>query len=426
MAGRGIGLLPATWRTMRKPGLHADGNCLYLQITTDGTGTVRGRSWIFRYQRGARVRDMGVGSANILSLSEARELARQYRKLLLQGLDPIAERDAQVARNLAASTATMTFDQAAEIYIRQHRAGWKSPSHAAQWVSTLKAYASPVIGRMPVAAITTPDVLKVIEPVWTEKTETAARVRGRIETVLGRATVSGHRTGENPARWKDHLDNLLASRTKVRPIKHQPALPYVEMPAFMQELRGTRKGTAALALEFTVLSGVRSLDVRNAKVADINPVARIWAIPALSKNGLPHKVPLSAQALAAFDKVRKLAAEIGGNVGSSPFAFPNDVTGVRLSENSMLEVLRRMGRKGVMTTHGCRASFRTWCLERSNFPWELAELALGHRVGDAVERAYMRGDGLRKRVALMQAWSDYLDRPQQPGKVVPILRDRSA
>jgi integrase len=427
MAGRGIGLLPATWRTMRKPGLHADGNCLYLQITTDDVGAVRGRSWIFRYQRGARVRDMGLGSANILSLSETRELARQYRKLLLQGLDPIAERNAQVARNLAASTATMTFDEAAAIYIRQHRAGWKSPSHAAQWVSTLKAYASPTLGRMSVADITTAHIMKTIAPVWAEKTETAARVRGRIEAVLGWATVSGHRTGENPARWKGHLDNLLASRTKVRAIKHQPALPYAEMPAFMQELRGTRKGAAALALEFTVLTCVRSADVRNAKVAHIDRAARVWAIPALSKNGLPHRVPLSTSALSVFDKARKLAAEIGGGVGSSPLAFPNDVSGARLSENSMLEVLRRMGRKGAMTTHGCRASFRTWAQEQTNFPWEVCEMTLGHRVGDAVERAYARGDALRKRVGIMQAWADYLDRPQQPSgsKVVP-LRDRSA
>lgn len=425
MAGRGIGLLPATWRTMRKPGLHADGNCLYLQITTDDAGAVRGRSWIFRYQRGPRARDMGLGSANVITLAEARELARQYRKLLLQGLDPIAERDAQVARNLAASTATMTFDEAAAIYVRQHRAGW-NPSHAAQWVSTLKAYASPVIGRMSVAGITTAHVMKVVEPIWTEKTETAARLRGRIEAVLGWATVSGHRTGENPARWKDHLDNLLASRTKVRAVKHQPALPYAEMPAFLAELRDTRRGTAALALEFTILTGVRSLDVRNAKHADVDRAARVWAIPALSKSGLPHRVPLSAAALAVFDKARKLAAEIGGNVGSSPLVFPNDASGARLSENSMLEVLRRMGRKGVMTTHGCRASFRTWCLERSNFPWELAELALGHQVGDAVERAYQRDDGLRKRIALMEAWAQFCAKPQQPGSKVVQLHDRSA
>jgi integrase len=420
MAGRGIGLLPATWRTMRKPGLHADGNRLYLQITTDDAGAVRGRSWIFRYQRGPRTRDMGLGSASIITLAEAREQAREYGKLLLQGLDPITERDAQVARNLAASAAVMTFDQAAEIYIRQHRAGW-NPSHAAQWVSTLKAYASPIIGRMPVADITTAHVMRVIEPIWHEKTETAARLRGRIEAVLGWATVSGHRTGENPARWKDHLDNLLASRTKVRAIKHQPALPYAEMGAFLAELR-ERKGTAALALEFTVLTCVRSLDVRNAKFADIDRAAGLWAIPALSKSGRPHRVPLSAAALAAFDKARKLAAEIGGNVGNSPLAFPNDVSGARLSENSMLEVLRRMGRKGVMTTHGCRASFRTWAQESTSFAWEVCELALGHRVGDAVERAYARGDAFKKRVAIMQSWANFLARPAESGKVVTLAR----
>jgi integrase len=216
----------------------------------------------------------------------------------------------------------------------------------------------------------------------------------------------------------------LARRSKVRAVAHHAALSYTEMPAFMQELRG-RKGMAALALEFAIQTCVRSADVFNAKHADVDQSARTWTIPAFSKVGTPHKVPLSAAAIAVFDAARKIAAGVGGRVGKSEFAFPNDVTGARLSQNAMLHVLNRMGRAGAMTTHGCRASFRTWAQECTNFPWELAEMSLGHKVATPVERAYARGDAFKKRNSIMQAWSDFLDRPQQPGKVVP-LHDRSA
>jgi integrase len=420
------GLLPATYRTMKKPGLHADGGCLYLQVTADDDGNVRGRSWIFRYQRGARVRDMGLGSVATFTLVDAREKAREYRKLLLEGLDPIEQRNARVAKNLAASAAVMTFDQAAESYMRQHRAGWKNLVHSRQWTSSLKTYVSPVIGALPVQAIDTALVMKVIEPLWREKTETASRIRGRIEAVLGWATVSGHRAGDNPARWRGHLANLLPSRRKVAAVTHVTALPYSEMPSFMAELRA-RRGMGALALEFAVLTCVRTADVLNAKHVDIDRSTRMWVIPSFSKTGKEHRVPLSRQALAVLDRARKIAMGIGGNVGNSEFTFPNDITGARLFQNPMGQVLTRMGRKGTMTVHGARASFRTWAQEATSFPWELSEMALGHRVGDAVQRAYARGDSFQKRVAIMAAWSDFLDRPQQPaGGEVVQLRDRSA
>jgi integrase len=359
-----------------------------------------------------------------VTLQEARETARQYRKLVKEGIDPIEERNARIARNLAANAAVMTFDQAAEIYMRQHSAGW-SPDHAAQWASSLKSHVAPVIGRMSVSDITTTHIMKALEPMWHEKTETASRLRGRIELVLGWATVSGYRSGDNPARWRGHLDNLLARRSKVQAVKHHRALSYSEMGAFMQELR-TRRGMAALALEAAVLACVRSADVFNAKHADIDQASRTWTIAAFSKTGVPHRVPLSTAALAVFDRARQIATEIGGNVARSEFAFPNDVTGARLSQNAMLHVLNRMGRAGAMTTHGCRASFRTWCQEQTNFPWELAEMSLGHKVATPVERAYARGDAFKKRIAIMQAWADFLDRPQQPGSKVVQLRDRSA
>jgi integrase len=210
----------------------------------------------------------------------------------------------------------------------------------------------------------------------------------------------------------------------VRAVKHQPALPYAKMPAFMAELRA-RNGMAALALEFAILSRVRTADVRNAKHADVDRSTQTWVIPEFSKTAREHRVPLSTAALAVFDKARDIAKGIGGKVGASGLAFPNDVSGDRLSENALLAVLRRMGRKGAMTTHGCRASFRTWAQEQTNFPWEVAEMALGHKVGTKVERAYARGDALKKRYAIMQQWANFLAGPSKSGKVVKFPRSRT-
>lgn len=377
-----------------------DGGGLYLQVTLGLDKNIR-RSWIFRYKRkGAPVRDMELGSLNDIGLADARELARDYRRLVKEGKDPIKERDAKRARNLAESAVVKSFDEAAEEYIAQQRPGWKNPVHAAQWSATLKAYASAKIGRMSVADIDTPHVLSVLNPIWNSKPETAKRVRGRIEAVLGWATAQSFRKDEkghdkpNPARWVGHLQNVLPSPSKVRKVKPQPALPYVEMPAFMALLR-QREGMAALALEFTILTAVRTSDVVNAKRIHIDRAKRMWVIPEFTKSGEEHRVPLSKPALTVLDKAEKIAGEIGGAVADSAFLFPNDVTGAALSENAMLAVLMRMGRKGAMTTHGCRATFRTWAQEETNFPWQLCELALGHKVGDEVERAYARGDGLR-------------------------------
>jgi len=417
---RSINRLPASYRKM-KPGLHADGGNLYLQVSL-GPERNRRLSWIFRYQlRGHNPRDMGLGSVNDITLPDAREIARQNRLLVKQGLNPIERRNSEIAKNLAAQAAVMTFDEAAEAYIRQHRSGWKNPAHAAQWPATLKTYASPIIGRMSVADVETSQVMKIIEPIWHHKTETAKRLRGRIEAVLGWATVSGYRRGENPARWHNHLDKLLAAPGKVRPVKHQAALPYDQMPVFLQQL-SERSGMAALALEFLILTCVRTSDVRNAKLDQIDVAKRIWVIPQFSKTGKEHKVPLSTAAVAVFQKARQMANDIGGAVARSEFAFPNDVTGRHLSENGILAVLNRMGRKGQMTAHGCRSSFRTWAQERTNFPWELAELSLGHTVGTKVERAYARGDAFKKRITIMQSWADFCGTLQRSGNVVPMQR----
>jgi integrase len=396
-----------------------DGGGLYLQATLGDEGNVR-RSWIYRYQRpGGPKRDMGLGSLNDIGLAEARERARKYRILVKEGRDPIRERDAEIARNRADGAVVMTFDQAAETYIRQHRASWKNPIHAAQWPASLKTYASPIIGRMSVADITTAHVMKVLNPIWHEKPETGKRVRGRIEAVLGWATVAGFRTGDNPARWNDHLKNALPAPGKVRKVKHQTSLAYGEMPTFMAQLR-TRNGMAALALELTILSAVRTADVRRAKRDQIDRASGTWLIPELSKTGQPHRVPLSKAALAVIEKAEQIAHDIGGAVAKSKFLFPNDVTGAALSENAMLAVLDRMGKKGSATTHGFRSSFRTWAQEQTNFPYEVCEMALGHKVGDQVQRAYARGDALKKRVSIMESWAQFCAKPQQPGKVISL------
>ena len=402
-----------------------DGGGLFAQITTGKYGNIR-RSWIYRFQRHGRpARDMGLGSLNDVSLAEARELARQCRRLVHAGKDPVRERDAEIARNLAASTAVMTFDQAAAHYIAQHRSSWKNPTHAAQWPASLKRYVSPIIGRMAINDLDTAHVLKVLMPIWHEKPVTAKRVRGRIESIIGWATVAGYRKDSaghdkpNPARWKGHLQSSLAAPGRIREVKRQPALAYQEMPEFMQQLRA-RQGVAALALEFAILTAVRVSDVINARREHINRSERRWDIPHLAKTHAPHRVPLSDAAIAVVDKIEQIACDIGGPVGLSEFLFPNDVTGAALNGQAMIGVIHRMGRKGVMSAHGARAVFRTWAQEQTNFPWEVCELSLGHKVGDAVARAYIRGDGLLRRVAIMADWARYLSEPREPAKVVPL------
>jgi integrase len=409
MARRGINRLPASYQRL-KPGLHADGGCLYLQVSIGTTGNRRA-SWVFRYQMGGRTRDMGLGSINDIALGEARDLAREYRRLAKQGIDPIDRRNAEVARNLAANVAVMTFDAAADAYIRAHRSAWRNVVHAQDWVASVRSYASPILGKMSVADIETSHITRVLGPIWDDKTVTAKRVRGRIESILGWATTAGYRQGDNPARWRDHLENVLARPDRIRPVKHLAALPFEEMPGFYAALCAHR-GVAALALRFLILTAVRPLDVRHARRTDINRDKRLWAIPAFSKTGRPHRVPLSAAAVAVLDQTERLSA-------GSEFQFPGE-GGRRLAASSLRYVIDHMQLKGRVTVHGSRAVFRTWVMEATNFPRELAELALGHTVGSGVERAYARGDMLAKRAALMETWGRFPTTPSQAGKVVPL------
>jgi integrase len=401
-----------------KPGMHADGGGLYLQTTEAADHTVS-KSWLFRFTTGRTVtsqsgkqrreeRQMGLGSLADVSLAEAREHAAACRQLRKQGIDPIESRRAAKAERLVAAAKAMTFDQAAAAYIASHRAGWRNPKHAAQWKATLATYVSPVFGSLPVSSIDTGLVLKTLEAIWATKPETAGRVRGRIEAVLDWTTARGYRTGENPARWRGHLDKLLPARSKVRKVRHHPALAYAELPAFLAALR-EQQGAGARALEFTILTVARTNETVGARWSEFDLLGKVWTAPAEHmKAGREHRVPLSAAAVAVLRRME--AVREGEQV------FPGDRR-TALSNMAMLMLLRRMGRDD-LTVHGFRSTFRTWAAECTSFPREVIEAALAHLVGDATEQAYQRGDLFEKRRRLMAAWADYCARAPAAGVVV--------
>jgi integrase len=386
---------------LRVPGYYSDGGGLVLQVSQSGT-----KSWIFRYSFQGKRHEMGLGSCNFVGLARARQLARECRDLIYQGTDPLAARRAALAARAAENARKMTFDDCTAAYIEAHRGGWSNPKHAAQWTRTLATYASPVIGALPVADVDTDLVVKILAPIWTTKTETATRLRGRIESVLDWATVSKFRQGENPARWRGHLDYLLANPTRVARVRNFPALPWPQVAAFMAEL-GRREGTSARALEFAILTAARSGEVRGAAWAEIDLARRVWTVPAARmKAGKEHRVPLSDAVIALL---RGLPDQDG-------LLFPGQKH-QPLSDMSLSAVLRRMGRPDI-TVHGFRSTFRDWAAEAPGnaFPREVCEHALAHSLPDRVEAAYQRGDLFGKRIALMQAWADYCgDKPAQQG-----------
>lgn len=387
----------------KKPGMYSDGGGLYLQVKG-----LTSKSWVFRYKDrdGPRERYFGLGSFNAVSLAEAREKARDCRNKIANGIDPIRQAEAEaIARRLEAAKA-MTFRQCAEAYITAHKASWKNAKHRDQWGATLESYVYPHFGDLPVAQVDTALVVKSLTPIWKPaseggKPETAARVRGRVEAVLSWAITAGYRTAPNPAAWAGHLSNLLPQRSTLSEVKHHAAMPYEQVGDFMADLQ-RRDGVAALALMFTVLTGVRTTEARGAIWAEIDQKKRLWTIPAARMKGRigkakAHVVPLSTQTLA----VLKRAAQ---KYPSDGLIFPNGKR--RLSENAMLEVLDRMGR-GDVTVHGFRSSFRQWTAEQTAFPREIAEAALAHGNPDKVETAYQRGTFLEKRAELMKAWANF-------------------
>ena len=395
---------------LKIPGRYPDGHNLYLQV-----GETGGKSWLFRFERDGRERWHGLGAAYTFSLKEARERARAARQLLADGIDPIDHRKAERSKLAAAKAKLLIFREATEAYFDQHEGKWKSAKHRAQFTSTLRQYAYPVLGNMAVGEIDTPAVLRAIEPHWLTKAETMSRVRGRIEAVLDWCTVRGYRTGDNPARWKNHLAEVLPARGQVAKVNHHAALAYAAVPAFMAELR-KREGVAARALEFTILCAARTGEVIGAQwPSEIDLKARTWTVPAgrMKKGGKEHRVALSERAV---ELLRKLPTEDGND-----FVFLGSRTGTGLSSMAMPQVLQRMGR-GDITVHGFRSSFRDWCSETTNFPNHVVEMALAHTIPNAVEAAYRRGDLLAKRRQMAEAWSKYCTSPPPAGAVLPMRR----
>ena len=362
----------------------------------------------------------GVRTPRALGLADARAKALDARRLRHAGVDPIEHRRAERARQRLEAAKAITFQECAESYIASHGAGWRNAKHKYQWNATLKTYAAPVIGKLPVQAIDTALILKVLEPIWQTKPETASRLRQRIENILDWAKARRFRDGENPARWRGHLDKLLPARAKVAAVQHLAALPYGELPAFLAELR-TREAIAARALEFAILTAARTGEVISARWNEIDLLDKTWTVPAARiKAGKEHRVPLAARSLAILGEMAKHRAS--GDDGST-YVFGGGEPGKPLSDISMLVLLRRMGRGDDLTVHGFRSAFRTWAAERSNFPREVIEAALAHTIGSKVEAAYQRGDMYDKRRRLMAAWAGYCSTApaqERQGNVTPL------
>ena len=397
-------------QTLHKPGMHLDGRGLYLRIGPGGS-----KSWVYRFALAGKTRDMGLGPYPEISLAEAREQAAAQRKLRLDGTDPIAVRQAGRQQAKLNSAKLMTFRACAEAYIAAHRAGWKNPKHAAQWPATLSAYAYPVFGDLQVQVVDVGLVMKAVEPIWTTKPETASRVRGRIESVLDWATARGYRQGDNPARWRGHLENLLPKKTKVRRVEHHAAMPYTELSGFMAELR-QHDGIAVRALEFAILTVARTGEVIGAKWDEIDLSTKVWTVPGeRMKAGKEHRVPLSDAALTILDKM--------GAVRQGDFVFAGGKIGRSLSNMALLMTLRRMGR-GDLTVHGFRSTFSDWCADQTTTPSEVREMALAHVVSDKVEAAYRRGDLFEKRRQLAQTWARFCAGLAE-GNVLPLRQAMS-
>ncbi len=417
---RPINLLTAVQVRTLRPGRHADGKGLYLLVKAEG-----GASWVCRYKQAGKARDAGLGAARgaeAVPLGEARTRRDTIWTMHRGGIDPLADKAATKARAAAEAqdqrARAVTFQAAAEAYILANEAGWSNIKHKAQWRATLTAYAYPLLGALPVAEVGTPHVLAALEAIWRTKPETATRVRSRIELVLDYARVREWRTGENPARWRGHLAQLLPKRSKVAAVKHHAALPWGEVPAFMATLAAL-DGMGAQALRFAILAAARTGEVIGATWAEIDLAEKTWTIPAARmKAKREHRVPLAPTALAILADVAKLRA-------SDDPALPlfSGQGGKRgLSNMSLLAVLRRM-KRGDVTTHGFRSAFRDWASERTTYGPEVAEMALAHAVGDRVEAAYRRGDLFAKRRGLMDDWSTFATTPasDEAGKVVSLF-----
>jgi len=394
-------------RRLTAPGFHAVGGVAGLHLLVKDTGA---RSWILRVKVGDRRPDIGCGGFPDVTLEQARQIAREMREQIRRGIDPIAARRATGLALRAAQAKALTFDQAAEACHAAKMVEFRNAKHRDDWISSLERYASKIIGDLPVADIELPHVVSVLKPIWTTKTETATRVRQRIESVLSWAKVSGYRTGENPARWKGNLEHALPKPARLQKIMHYPALPWQEVGAFMIELR-KREGIGARALEFAVLTAARSGEVRGATWPEIDLHAKLWTIPATRmKAGKAHRVPLSEPAI----KLLKALPRMEG----CPYVFPSP-RGKMLSDMSINSVTRRM--KVDAVPHGFRSTFKDWCRTSTSYQDEVSELALAHVSTDATRAAYARDELLPKRERLMREWAKHCD-TVQPKRAVATIR----
>jgi integrase len=399
-------------KEITKPGFYFEGVVPGLALQVLGSGAA---TWVLRITIAGKRRDMGLGGYPAVTLAQARTKAREAREKVDQGIDPIEARRAARSALMASRAAALTFEQCARKYIEANKAGWKSAKHASQWASTLETYAYPVLGSLLVADVQKANVLAVLEPLWQTKTETASRLRGRIEMVLDWAKARGYRSGDNPAEWRGNLAMLLPKPSKVAKVEHHAALPIGEAGAFLAKLR-EQPGMGARALEFAILTASRSGEVRGATWAEIDRSARVWTIPAARmKAGKEHRVPLSAEALALLEELPLMAG--------SEFVFPA-ARGGALSDMTLSAVLRRMAVDAV--PHGFRSTFRDWAGERTAHPREVIEHALAHQLKDKAEAAYHRGDLFEKRRRLMDDWATFLARPEVAAQVVDLQSKRAA
>jgi integrase len=390
--------LTAAMVRQSKPGVYADGGGLYLQVTKGKDGKPK-RSWFVRVRLpGNKVRGMGLGTVDRVDLARARERAEEARNLAFDGVDPI-EHKAEEARQAAEAAARkITFRRAAENYIDAHEASWRNPVHRQQWRRTLEIYAYPVFGDLPVQSVDVPLVMKVLDPLWRTKTETGSRLRGRIETILDWAAVRGHRSGENPARWRGHLQRALPARSRVQKVKHHKALPYADLPAFMKRLR-RNTSISARALEFTILTCVRTSETRMASWRQMDRIDGIWTVPAdNTKSYRESRIPLGPRA-------HQIIADLDDLGLNDEWVFPNP-KGTHLSRAAMYELLKGMGADA--TVHGMRSAFRDWAGAETVHQREVIEMAMSHLVGSKAERAYARDDLLEKRRLLTEDWDRYL------------------
>jgi integrase len=418
---------------LRKPGFYPDGGGLYLQVTQGAAEDVVNKSWLFRFSvsdaskpRKRHDRWAGLGPIGTVSLVAARAAALEARQLRRSGIDPIEHRKAVRAARTLADAKAMTFDQCRDAFIAANSSGWKNEKHRDQWTNTLTTYVTPVFGKLPVTAVDTALVMKVLEPLWSEKPETASRVRQRIERVLSWAKVRGFRGGDNPAAWRGHLDHLLPARSKVRKVRNHPALQYDQVGAFMTALR-QRDSISARALEFTILTAVRTGDITGdqanqkpgAQWDQVDFQGRVWTIPS-TKTDKELRVPLSAAALKVLMGMRATA--------QGDYIFPGGRQDRPLSNAAMSELLKGMGdwhdkHGDKVTVHGFRSAFRDWGGDKTHYPRDLLEFALGHKVGNEAEAAYRRSDGLEKRRRLMEDWAKYCASvPATGAKVVPMRK----